>query len=455
MSQPRVPRGIPAGGQWSVGQKEELDSPFDSASLTPLGMIHGCPAYAFKIDIPQGVLAATDKLRNDGFEPLLVGGSVRDALLGKKPKDFDFEVQGASIDELVASLKKHGRVDEVGKQFGVLKCRINGHDIDFSVPRRENKVGAGHRGFEVDLSPLTVDEAADRRDFTINAMSYDPQREAIIDPKGGVDDLLNRRLRVVSDAFDEDPLRVLRGAQFAGRFGLTADEDVIARCRRLLPSFDELPAERVWGEWEKLSTKSVEPELALRILDQTGWGERMGLRDLADSSLFRQLELTAFTPSQMRREVFTALMMRRVPTEDRQRVVRGLIDSTRARQRVEALAASVYPDSFDATELRRQARTSRLTWHERLEFAYCEGYPTADELEIAVRRAGVLDGPLMPLVDGSDAIKAGIKPSPEMGMILHDIAARQDDGGITNRDEALAELARAAHTIKPSRPDIV
>jgi tRNA nucleotidyltransferase (CCA-adding enzyme) len=119
--------------------------------------------------------------------------------------------------------------------------------------------------------PLAAAEAAARRDFTINAIAYDPLAGAIIDPHNGRADLRARVLRHTSAAFTDDPLRVLRGMQFAARFDLALAPETAALSRSIADSFRELPVERVWGEWEKWAVKSTVPSRGLAVLDQTGW----------------------------------------------------------------------------------------------------------------------------------------------------------------------------------------
>ena len=203
----------------------------------------------------------------------LVGGCVRDQLLGRRSTDFDVEVFGVSFDVLEAALASRGRIDRVGRSFGVLKLRTpSGVNIDFSVPRRDSKTGPGHKGFEVTFAPgITPKEAAARRDFTINAMMFDPRSDRLLDFFGGEEDLRRRVLRHTSDAFGEDPLRVLRGMQFASRFRLTASVETVAICRPMAPRYSELAVERIREEWCKWAGESEVPSLGLRFLEQTNW----------------------------------------------------------------------------------------------------------------------------------------------------------------------------------------
>ena len=152
-------------------------------------------------------------------------------------------------------------MDAVGESFTVYK--VVGHDV--SLPRRESKTGRGHKGFTVEGDPhLSFEEAARRRDFTINAMSWDPLTDETIDPFRGADDLKAGILRAVdATTFADDSLRVLRAVQFAARFGLTLDEQTRTLCRTL--PLDDLPAERIWGEVEKLLLRAPRPSIGLAL----------------------------------------------------------------------------------------------------------------------------------------------------------------------------------------------
>jgi len=222
--------------------------------------------------LPPPLLAALSALRSVGGRPRLVGGCVRDWLLGLEPKDFDVEVYGLDYEAMGRALTPFGPTDIVGRSFGVLKVRLDGAEYDFSLPRRESKTGAGHRGFAVAPDPkLTEAEAAARRDFTLNAIAYDPLEGRVLDFHGGVDDLKKKILRHTGPAFAEDPLRVLRAFQLAARFEFTIAPETAALCRAISDSYAELPVERVWGEWDKWATKSAKPSSGLTVLKETGW----------------------------------------------------------------------------------------------------------------------------------------------------------------------------------------
>jgi tRNA nucleotidyltransferase (CCA-adding enzyme) len=215
------------------------------------------------------VLAETPELGR----AYLAGGCVRDWLLGRAGHDYDVEVYGIGYERLVEALSRWGRVDRVGRSFGVVKLTVSGRTTyDFTVPRRDSKVGLGHKGFEVAFDPeLTPAQAALRRDFTINSLLYDPRRGELLDFVGGQADLRGRILRHTSEAFLEDPLRVLRGMQFAARFGLGAAPETLALCRRIRGSHGELARERIWDEWLKWAVRAEVPSAGLRFLRDTGW----------------------------------------------------------------------------------------------------------------------------------------------------------------------------------------
>lgn len=203
-----------------------------------------------------------------GGRAWLVGGAVRDAMLGRESKDADIEVFGLSPEELRAAVASRYAFDECGVSFGVLK--LKGVPIDVSLPRRESKCAPGHKGFTIDSDPsLSIEEAASRRDFTVNAIYLDPLDGACADPFGGRRDLAARILRHVSPKFAEDPLRVLRGMQFVARFGLEPAPETVAICRSV--GMEGLARERVMEEWSKLVLKGDSISKGLEFLRAAGW----------------------------------------------------------------------------------------------------------------------------------------------------------------------------------------
>ncbi len=225
------------------------------------------------LPLPPILTEIVRDLRATGFRALVVGGAVRDALLGEDPKDVDIEVYGITYDRLASFLEQRGRIDLVGKSFGVVNFTAPGGDsCHFSIPRRDNKIGLGHRDFLSTFDPnITPREAAGRRDFTINALAFDPLTAELLDFFGGREDLENRILRATSEAFSEDPLRVLRGMQFACRFDLVLDAATAEMCRSISDQYATLPRERVADEFMKWAVKASHPGRLAGYLVATGW----------------------------------------------------------------------------------------------------------------------------------------------------------------------------------------
>ncbi len=216
--------------------------------------------------------------RDAGGRALVVGGWVRDRLRGEPSKDIDVEVFGIPQERLLALLSPLGRVEAVGQSFPVYKLAPPGGgpgEIDVALPRRESKHGRGHKGFDVHGDPsMSIIEAARRRDFTINAISWDPLTGEHEDPFAGREDLDRRLLRAVDpQTFADDSLRALRAVQFAARFEFTLEEGTAALCRSL--PLDDLPAERIWGEIEKLLLEAKRPSIGFRLALDLGIIERI------------------------------------------------------------------------------------------------------------------------------------------------------------------------------------
>jgi tRNA nucleotidyltransferase (CCA-adding enzyme) len=233
----------------------------------------------------EKVLQLAEAIRAAGGRALLVGGCVRDELMGAQPKDWDVEVYGIEPAKLRELLDWFGDVNVVGEAFTVYKLGV---DLDVSLPRRERKTGRGHRAFVIEGDPaMSFADATARRDFTINAILQDPLTGEIVDPHHGREDLKSGILRAVSPAtFGEDSLRVLRAAQFAARFEFRIEPGTVELC----PSIDlsDLPSERIWGETEKLLLLAQRPSIGL------GWLHALGVLD----QLFPELRALIDVPQE-------------------------------------------------------------------------------------------------------------------------------------------------------------
>lgn len=252
------PRPLPSSGETS-GRFCAVDRPEYDDSVTT-------PSSPFDL-----ALAVAHAARARGGRALVVGGFVRDRLLGRESKDLDLEVFGIPQDDLPGLLGAIGRVEPVGRAFPVYKLG----PIDVALPRRESKSGRGHTAFTVEGDPfMSFAEAARRRDFTMNAIGWDPLTDDYVDPWHGREDLRARRLRVVdARTFGDDSLRVLRALQFAARFEATLDDEAAAICRAI--PLDDLPSERLWGEFEKLLLVAGRPSIGFALARRLGVVERI------------------------------------------------------------------------------------------------------------------------------------------------------------------------------------
>ena len=219
------------------------------------------------IVLPQKITELATAVRDSGGKAMLVGGCVRDELMGVRPTDWDVEVYGVEPSRLREILDAAGEVKTVGEAFAVYKI---GDDLDVSIPRRERKSARGHRGFVVDGDPsMSFEDASRRRDFTVNAILKDILTGEVVDPFDGQGDIKRKMLRMVSgETFAEDSLRVLRACQFAARFEFDIDEATIELCKQI--DVTDLPKERIWGEIEKLLLQAQKPSIGLKWLYDLG-----------------------------------------------------------------------------------------------------------------------------------------------------------------------------------------
>jgi tRNA nucleotidyltransferase (CCA-adding enzyme) len=417
-------------------------------------------------------------VREAGGRALLVGGYVRDALLGLDPKDADLEVYGLEAEALRALLQSFGRVDCVGESFRVYKLawwakpspeatEKQRFELDVSLPRRDKKVARGHRGFEVEGDPFaSIEDAARRRDFTINAILLDPLTDEVLDPFEGRRDLEARLLRVVDENhFAEDSLRVLRACQFAARFELQIEETAVEICRAI--DLSDLPKERVWGEWEKLLLKAQRPSIGLRAAWQLDVleklfpyvatammrrGEEM-LRTL-DSAACEKVALSY--PRQVtlllaaigaylgRGEFERFLDALGVFTLQKYDVRRAAIVLAGERKRARDWFAQ--RDSIEDKEFRYLS--ARIEPRLVYSLARARGDDEAAEWFLKkMESLGVADGPPAPLLMGRHLLEMGMTPGPRVGEILQTVYARQLAGEVSTL-EAAQHVAREMMTEK-------
>lgn len=225
--------------------------------------------------IPKELERILLALQEIGALPILVGGCIRDHFLDIPIKDYDIEVFRIENVEILANvLKPYGRVEQVGKSFGVMKLFTDLDTYDFALPRQEKKVAKGHQGFEVTTnSKLSFEQAAIRRDFTMNAIGYDMSEECFLDPFNGIESIEKKELSYVNDkTFSEDPLRVYRAIQFAARFEFSIDNKTLVLCKQMTAKgeLEELAKERIYEEVKKFLLKAKKPSIALALMRDIG-----------------------------------------------------------------------------------------------------------------------------------------------------------------------------------------
>lgn len=389
----------------------------------------------------QAVLKICRLIRQHDGRAILVGGCVRDALQQKQCKDFDLECYNISAAEIQEILKDDFELDLVGMSFGVMK--VHHFDIDIALPRRENKTGTGHRGFMVDCVPdLTFREATARRDFTVNAMMYDPLTHEFIDPWNGKQDLEQKVLRHVSEHFSEDPLRVLRAMQFAARFDFTIAPETIELCRQI--PCNELAIDRIAAEWDKLLLKGKAIAKGIDFISRCHWLPDE-LKDIPPAPLDNIPEQRT-GDEKNDRILALAVLCHTLPGEkiisflDQTYRLNGLEES------VAALAASLPPlheylTASDGT-FRRLALTVKNMdlLFRAASCCYPEQESAWDRLRARAETLNILHAPPAPILQGRDLILHGIKPGREMGTLLQEAFDAQLDGIFEDHESALLWL---------------
>ncbi|HEX2911377.1 MAG TPA: polynucleotide adenylyltransferase [Chloroflexia bacterium] len=439
---------------------------------------------SFPIEPP--VQALLEGIRRAGGRPLLVGGTVRDALLGHLPKDIDVEVFGLDGETLRQVAAHYGRVFAVGVSFGVLKVKLAGAgELDLSLPRRESlyDTGKGQRGFLATPDPaMTPFEAASRRDFTINAMYYDPAAGELLDFFEGQRDLQDGILRHVGPAFAEDPLRVLRGMQFAARWNFRVAPETAQFCAGLRPLYGTLAIERIWGEWHKLLLKGWLPSAGLEALTACGWrslyppleqlaGQAYSPGETAWEHTLRAVNAAAAISARygLAGETRVVLMLATLCHDmDLPLVGAGgaVLDSAQAFLKAigcpqhylkpvlpllrERLAyrtpEGTAPTATAVRRLSLRLAPATIEQWERLVEAASQGAketgnarPALPWLELA-RTLGCDRGPLPPLLLGRHLKEAGLHPGPRFGQLLEEALEAQLEGRFSTTEEAMAWL---------------
>ncbi len=353
--------------------------------------------------LPPALSELLKLLGEHQITPILVGGCVRDHLLGRPSSDFDIELYGLSSPALLHELTRPwGSLNEVGKHFGVFKLSLGSLSIDFSLPRTESKTGERHQDFEITTyTEIDFATAARRRDFTINAIGYNPLLNIFLDPYNGQSDLQNKRLKCVDpDTFVEDPLRVLRAVQFTSRFHLTCDPNLLVLCHTMIVegALEKLPHERIFEEIKKLLL-SPKPSVGLDLLEQMGG---RCLFDPADDKSWKK------------------------SLDEVDKV--AAIQRTDEKETLSLMLAALLLEAKHPREI-----LQRLT-HERRILSL-----TLNILE-HTRRYHVLRIPPDPILMGRDLIALGLPPSPDFKILLSEAYDAQLNSLFSTKSEAFLWL---------------
>jgi len=429
---------------------------------------------------------------------IIVGGSVRDHFLKLAIKDYDIEVYGLeSVEELEEILKEYGSVNLVGKSFGVLKFRYDGEEYDFSFPRKERKVGVGHRGFDISCDgSLSFKEASLRRDFTINAMGYDIEKDEFLDPYGAKKDMKEKLLRHInSKTFIEDPLRVYRAIQFCARFEYRLDADTFKLCKYMVEQgmLDELPKERIYEEFKKLLLKSSKPSIGFELMRALGivkryYPELYAIIDVPQSKIWhpegdvwvhtlmcvdkmatlktgedkQDLKMMfgvlchdfgKATHTQIYPDKISAIGHEKAGVEPTQRFLYRLSDEHDFIQSILPLVryhlapSSYFRNGAKNSTIRRlstKVNIEELVMVARADFlgrtteASLRGdYEAGDWLLRKAKELDVYTQPPKPLLQGRDLIALGYQPSKKFKEMLDSVYLNQIEGDIRTKEEAI------------------
>ena len=445
----------------------------------------------FRIENPAliGPLRQIEQLiRRAGGRTWLVGGCLRDLMLGQQPRGLDLEISGLPPGQLHALLSERFPVQFIGKAFGVFK--LQGLPVEISIPSRILTDHTSVPGLLRQSDPdMDLDESLGRRDFTINAMAWDPDTLELRDPFNGRADLDAHVLRHVSDRFGEDPLRVLRGMQLAARFGLTAAPETVTLCKTLTQ--EGQPSERLWGEWEKLLLHGIKPSRGLQFLSDCGWlrfypelaslqgceqdpvwhpegdvwihtlhcldwfaTERTDHHDddvvVGLGILCHDFGKPATTINDFGRitsrghesegEAPTRRFLERLTKQDD--LINAVLPLVLCHLRPRALHDTNAPDSAVRRLARKVQRIDRLVRVARADHAgrppkLFDGFPAGAWLLERARRLEVEDQAPAPIVMGRHLMELGVQPGADMGQLLDECYEAQLDGIFSSLDSGI------------------
>jgi tRNA nucleotidyltransferase (CCA-adding enzyme) len=478
----------------SLAPSDDTPAPAPARTAARSGTVRRVAATVPVTEAASRLLRAIGAAGGRGY---LVGGCVRDALLepGGRPKDVDIEVHGLPLEDLASALSRVARVDEVGRAFSVLSVTTGGESFDVSLPRDEQGPPTdGPRSRDDDL----LAEASGHRDYTVNALMFDPRTSEIVDCWGGLEDLHAGVPRHTSSRFDDDPVRVLRGARLSARFGFTIAPATVEAARSLSHLFPSLPTERVWNEWHLMAATARRPSAWLDVLEETGWidhvpelavlrGIPQDVRWHPEGDVLEHTRLASDVAAGLadreglagtdRAVVVLATMLHDVgkATHTQHRadgritshghdeagrtIAARLLDRVGAPRSITARILPLVREHMVATTVREPTPAAVRRLARRLapatmdEWALVVGGDRGGRAEASAPgdterwleladAAGTRDRPAPALLAGRHLVAAGMTPGPVFSTVLAEALAAQDAGVFTTEDGALEWLAR-------------
>lgn len=407
-----------------------------------------------KFEYPNKLNDIFEKLNELNYVPIIVGGYIRDFFLNKSSKDIDIEVYGLdNISQLSPILKKFGKVYEVGKSFGVCKLELNSLELDFTMPRIDNKVSNGHKGFEViTKKELDYKTAASRRDFTINSIGYDTVNKKIIDPYNGLNDLKTKTLKVVDKkSFIEDPLRVFRAISMCARFELKVDKETTELCTTMVKQnmLNELAKERILEELKKLFLKSKIPSIGFEFLkkieglsffNELNISENLWIRTMQSIDRYAANNQTYNTgDNKTNIKLLLVLLSYNLKDEEIISFIAKLTNEKNvANDIIEIIKNSIILQS-NATEYTLRKIATKVKLQDIFKILDALGFDISSNYEKALNLE-VMSEPMPKLIQGRDLISIGLKPSPLFSKILDEAYEKQLQSEFNKSEDALIWL---------------
>ena len=404
------------------------------------------------IEYPNKLDKIFDKLNKNGIKPIIVGGYVRDWFLKKTNKDIDIELYGVHSLQIVQEiLQEFGKVNNVGKSFGV--CKLNYYDLelDFSLPRKENKTAKGHKGFDIIVdTSLDFATAASRRDFTINAMGFDVIEKKLLDPFDGKADLEQKILKAVNtNSFSEDPLRVLRIMQFGARFELRVDCSLLKLAQNMIQNnvLNELPKERIFMEFEKLFLKSKKISYGIVLLQKMGGFDYFQELSTLDkhqlAHILQALDYIYQFQLKNKAEIIILSFALLSLYFTYEQVLTFMDRFTNNKKIVDGVLHLLFTpfdlekiDNYSIYKLSTQTNIEFYSLFLRAKTLH-KKEQQINRLVQKAKSLGVLNKKLPPLVEGKDLIKLGLQPSKEFSKILDNTYDAQMKEIFSTKEKAL------------------